>query len=112
VAGKDYTSDRAWTGAHSQEATRADPARHLGESGLPDDFWRSDDHPCLGLARLRRLDIAHSVLDGGVYRWSRILTGRTGIAQWRADEQQGRVSLVRADRDNRSAIPHNRTALG
>jgi hypothetical protein len=29
-------------------------ARHLGESGLPDDFWRSDDHPCLGLARLRR----------------------------------------------------------
>ena len=28
----------------------------------------------------------------GVYRWSRILTGRTGIAQWRADEQQGRVA--------------------
>lgn len=25
----------------------------------------------------------------GVYRWSRILTGRTPIAAWRADEQQG-----------------------
>ena len=25
----------------------------------------------------------------GVYRWSRILTGRTAIAAWRADEQQG-----------------------
>ena len=25
----------------------------------------------------------------GVYRWSRILTGRTAIATWRADEQQG-----------------------
>lgn len=25
----------------------------------------------------------------GVYRWSRILAGRTPIAAWRADEQQG-----------------------
>src|SRR5215216_5002052 len=25
----------------------------------------------------------------GVYRWSRILTGRAAIAAWRADEQQG-----------------------
>ena len=25
----------------------------------------------------------------GVYRWNRILTGRTAIAAWRADEQQG-----------------------
>jgi uncharacterized MAPEG superfamily protein len=25
----------------------------------------------------------------GVYRWSRILTGRTAISAWRADEQQG-----------------------
>ena len=34
----------------------------------------------------------------GVYRWSRILTGRTGIAQWRADEQQGSEWYRRAIR--------------
>jgi uncharacterized MAPEG superfamily protein len=34
----------------------------------------------------------------GIYRWSRILTGRTGIAEWRADEQQGSEWYRRAIR--------------
>ena len=34
----------------------------------------------------------------GVYRWSRILTGRTAIATWRADEQQGSEWYRRAMR--------------
>jgi len=34
----------------------------------------------------------------GIYRWSRILTGRTAIATWRADEQQGSEWYRRAMR--------------
>ena len=34
----------------------------------------------------------------GVYRWSRILTGRTAIATWRAAEQQGSEWYRRAMR--------------
>jgi hypothetical protein len=34
----------------------------------------------------------------GVYRWSRILTGRTAIAEWRADERQGSEWYCRAVR--------------
>jgi uncharacterized MAPEG superfamily protein len=34
----------------------------------------------------------------GVYRWSRILTGRTPISAWRADEQQGSEWYRRAIR--------------
>ena len=34
----------------------------------------------------------------GVYRWSRILTGRTAIAEWRADERQGSEWYRRAVR--------------
>ena len=34
----------------------------------------------------------------GVYRWSRILTGRTAIATWRAGEQQGSEWYRRAMR--------------
>jgi uncharacterized MAPEG superfamily protein len=34
----------------------------------------------------------------GVYRWSRILTGRTAISEWRADEQQGSEWYRRAVR--------------
>jgi hypothetical protein len=30
----------------------------------------------------------------GVYRWSRILTGRAAIAAWRADEQQAANGLA------------------
>ena len=30
----------------------------------------------------------------GAYRWSRILTGRTAIATWRADEHQGSESYA------------------
>src|SRR4051812_4851144 len=40
----------------------------------------------------------------GVYRWSRILTGRTGIAQWRADEQQGSEWYRRAIRAHMNCV--------
>jgi uncharacterized MAPEG superfamily protein len=40
----------------------------------------------------------------GVYRWSRILTGRTGIAQWRADEQQGSEWYRRAVRAHMNCV--------
>jgi len=40
----------------------------------------------------------------GVYRWSRILTGRTGIAHWRADEQQGGEWYRRAIRAHMNCV--------
>jgi uncharacterized MAPEG superfamily protein len=40
----------------------------------------------------------------GVYRWSRILTGRTAIATWRADEQQGSEWYRRAVRAHMNCI--------
>jgi uncharacterized MAPEG superfamily protein len=40
----------------------------------------------------------------GVYRWTRILTGRTGIAQWRADEQQGSEWYRRAIRAHMNCV--------
>jgi uncharacterized MAPEG superfamily protein len=40
----------------------------------------------------------------GVYRWSRILTGRTGIAGWRADEQQGSEWYRRALRAHMNCV--------
>src|SRR5262245_43371309 len=40
----------------------------------------------------------------GVYRWSRILTGRTAIAAWRADEQQGNECYRRAVRAHLNCI--------
>jgi uncharacterized MAPEG superfamily protein len=40
----------------------------------------------------------------GVYRWSRILTGRTEIAAWRADEQQGSEWYRRAVRAHLNCI--------
>jgi uncharacterized MAPEG superfamily protein len=48
-----------------------------------------DANSCLGLTRLRRLDIAYSVRNRGGLQLEPILTGRTAIATWRADEQQG-----------------------
>jgi uncharacterized MAPEG superfamily protein len=40
----------------------------------------------------------------GVYRWSRILTGRTAIAEWRADEQQGSEWYRRAVRAHLNCV--------
>ncbi len=40
----------------------------------------------------------------GVYRWSRILTGRTAIATWRADESQGSEWYRRAMRAHMNCI--------
>jgi uncharacterized MAPEG superfamily protein len=40
----------------------------------------------------------------GVYRWSRILTGRTLIAAWRADEQQGGEWYRRAIRAHLNCV--------
>ena len=40
----------------------------------------------------------------GVYRWSRILTGRAAVAAWRADEQQGSDSYRRAVRAHMNCV--------
>src|SRR5215204_7329903 len=40
----------------------------------------------------------------GVYRWSRILTRRTDIAEWRADEQQGSEWYRRAIRAHLNCV--------
>jgi uncharacterized MAPEG superfamily protein len=40
----------------------------------------------------------------GVYRWSRILTGRTAIAAWRADEPQGGDWYRRAVRAHMNCV--------
>ena len=40
----------------------------------------------------------------GIYRWSRILTGRTAIAMWRADEQQGSEWYRRAMRAHMNCV--------
>jgi uncharacterized MAPEG superfamily protein len=40
----------------------------------------------------------------GVYLWSRILTGRTAIASWRADEQQGSDWYRRAMRAHMNCV--------
>ena len=45
----------------------------------------------LGLAAWTLLLLIMTV---GVYRWSLILTGRTSIASWRADEQQGAIGTA------------------
>jgi uncharacterized MAPEG superfamily protein len=49
----------------------------------------------------------------GVYRWSRILTSRTEIAGWRADEQQGSEWYRRALRAHMNCVENLRiyTAL-
>jgi uncharacterized MAPEG superfamily protein len=40
----------------------------------------------------------------GVYRWSRILTGRAAIAAWRADQQQGSEWYRRAMRAHMNCV--------
>jgi uncharacterized MAPEG superfamily protein len=55
----------------------------------------------LGLAAWTLLILFATV---GVYRWSRILTGRTAIATWRADEQQGSEWYRRAIRVHMNCV--------
>lgn len=40
----------------------------------------------------------------GVYRWSRILTGRATVREWRADEDQGRDWYRRAMRAHMNCV--------
>ncbi len=40
----------------------------------------------------------------GVYRWSRILTGRATLSEWRADEQQGSDWYRRAMRAHANCV--------
>ena len=40
----------------------------------------------------------------GVYRWSRILTGRASIAEWRADQPQGSNCYQRAMRAHMNCV--------
>jgi len=40
----------------------------------------------------------------GVYRWSRILTGRANLSQWRADEVQGGSWYQRSMRAHMNAV--------
>ena len=55
----------------------------------------------LGLAAWTLLLLIMTV---GVYRWSLILTGRTSIASWRADEQQGSDWYRRAVRAHMNCV--------
>src|SRR3954451_22471189 len=76
----------------------------MSESGLPDTFGGPMIIPVwvlLGFAAWTLLILFSTV---GVYRWSRILTGRTGIAQWRADEQQGSAGYRRAIRAHMNCV--------
>jgi uncharacterized MAPEG superfamily protein len=55
----------------------------------------------LGFAAWTLLTLFASV---GVYRWSRILTGRASIAEWRADLSQGSDSYQRAMRAHMNCV--------
>lgn len=44
------------------------------------------------------------LLTVGVYRWSRILTGRASISEWRADEPQGSEWYRRAMRAHMNCV--------
>ena len=55
----------------------------------------------LGFAAWTLLTLFSSI---GVYRWSRILTGRTSIAEWRADLPQGSDGYQRAIRAHMNCI--------
>ena len=44
------------------------------------------------------------ILSVGVYRWSRILTGRASISEWRADEAQGSEWYQRAMRAHQNCV--------
>lgn len=55
----------------------------------------------LGFAAWTLLTLMLSV---GVYRWTRILTGRASIGEWRADEQQGSEWYQRAMRAHQNCV--------
>jgi uncharacterized MAPEG superfamily protein len=55
----------------------------------------------LGFAAWTLLTLFGSV---GVYRWSRILTGRTSIGEWRADVPQGNGWYQRAMRAHMNCV--------
>ncbi len=55
----------------------------------------------LGFAAWTLLTLFGSI---GVYRWSRILTGRTSIAEWRADLPQGSDWYQRAIRAHMNCV--------
>jgi uncharacterized MAPEG superfamily protein len=55
----------------------------------------------LGFAAWTLLTLFGSI---GVYRWSRILTGRTSVAEWRADLPQGSDWYRRAMRAHMNCI--------
>ena len=55
----------------------------------------------LGFAAWTLLTLFSSI---GVYRWSRILTGRTSIAEWRADLPQGSDWYQRAMRAHMNCV--------
>ena len=58
--------------------------------------------PVSGPAWLRGLDAVTLFGTIGVYRWSRILTGRASIAEWRAELPQGSDWYQRAMRRART----------
>ena len=55
----------------------------------------------LGFAGWTLLTLFGSI---GVYRWSRILTGRVAIAEWRADVPQGSERYQRAMRAHMNCV--------
>ena len=55
----------------------------------------------LGYAAWRLLTLFATV---GFYRWSHILTGRTSITEWRADEVQGNEWYRRAVRAHQNCL--------
>jgi len=55
----------------------------------------------LGFAAWTLLTLMGSV---GVYRWSRILTGRASVAEWRADLPQGSAWYQRAMRAHMNCV--------
>jgi len=66
------------------------------EASMPIPVW-----VLLGFASWTLLILFATV---GVYRWNRILTGRTAIAAWRADEQQGGEWYRRAIRAHMNCV--------
>jgi uncharacterized MAPEG superfamily protein len=48
--------------------------------------------------------LATLIFSVGVYRWSRIFTGRASISEWRADRQQGTEWYQRAMRAHQNCV--------
>jgi len=58
-------------------------------------YYECPDFVLLGFAAWTLLTLFGSI---GVYRWNRILTGRSSISEWRADAPQGGEWYQRAMR--------------